>query len=55
MLSVMPGMIYESGSLLPCRRNAYDGELEYWVVVKEMGKRTEESSYEQEHSKRQKA
>ena len=39
----------------PCRRNSYDGELEYWVVLKESGKRTEESSYEEEHTKRQKA
>lgn len=38
----------------PRRRNAYDGEMEYWVVVKETGKRTEESSYEEEHRKRQK-
>ncbi|CAL1147192.1 unnamed protein product [Cladocopium goreaui] len=36
------------------RRNSYDGELEFWVVTKETGKRTEESSYEEEHKKRQK-
>ena len=29
--------------------------MEYWVVVKESAKRTEESSYEEEHTKRQKA
>ena len=38
-----------------CRRNSYDGEMEFWVVLKETGKRTETSSYEHEHSKRMKA
>lgn len=42
-------------SLPQCRRNAYDGELEYWVVLRETGKRTEQSSYEHLHQKRQKA
>ena len=37
------------------RRNAYDGELEFFVVLSEKAKRTEESSYEEEHRKRQKA
>ena len=37
------------------RRNAYDGEEEFWVVVRESGKRTEESSWEHQHQKRQKA
>lgn len=37
------------------RQNAYDGEMEYWVVLKETGKRLEESSFEREHSKRMKA
>ena len=37
------------------RRNAYDGELEYWVIIKETGKRTEESSYEEQRTKKQKA
>ncbi|CAL1129994.1 unnamed protein product [Cladocopium goreaui] len=36
------------------RRNAYDGELEFFVVLSEKAKRTEESSYEEEHRKRQK-
>ena len=39
----------------PGRRNGYDGEFEYWVVVKETAKRTEESSYEEEHRKKVKA
>ncbi|CAL1147448.1 unnamed protein product [Cladocopium goreaui] len=37
------------------RRNAYDGEMEFFVVVRETAKRTEESSYEHEQSKRMKA
>ena len=37
------------------RRNSYDGELEYFVVLRESGKRQEESSYEEEHRKRAKA
>lgn len=37
------------------RRNAYDGEMEYFVVVKETARSTEESSYEHQHSKRMKA
>ena len=39
----------------PGRRNGYDGEFEYWVVVKETAKRTEESSYEEQHRKTSKA
>ena len=46
----------ESFDSLPMdRQNAYDGEYEYWVVVKESGKRTEESSFEREHAKLTKA
>jgi hypothetical protein len=37
------------------RRNSYDGEMEFFVVVRETAKRTEESSYEHEQSKRMKA
>ena len=38
-----------------CRRNSYDGEMEYWVTLRETAKRTEESSYEEQHRKRMKA
>ena len=34
------------------RTNAYDGEEEFWVTVKETGKRTEETSFEEQHLKR---
>lgn len=37
------------------RRNKYNGEMEYWVVTKETGKRTDQASYEEENRKRQKA
>ena len=37
------------------RRNSYDGEMEYFVVVKETARSTEESSYEHQHTKRMKA
>ena len=31
------------------RSNDYDGQKEYWVKVKETGKRTTESSHEEKH------
>ena len=47
---------------LPCtlsghcgRRNVYDGELEYWVTVRETGKRREESSMEKSHTREEEA
>lgn len=38
-----------------CRRNCYDGQQEFWVVLKETGKRKEKHSFEETHQKRQKA
>lgn len=38
-----------------CRNNMYDGIPEFWVVVKETGKRTETQSYERSHTKQSKA
>lgn len=37
------------------RRNVYDGEIEYWVTVRETGKRKEETSMEQTHTKEEEA
>ncbi|CAJ1428540.1 unnamed protein product, partial [Effrenium voratum] len=37
------------------RNNQYDGEPEFWVIVKESGARKEESSYEEMHQKQQQA
>ena len=33
----------------------YDGEPEYWIIIKETGKRTEMQSHEKIHSKQSKA
>ena len=42
--------------LLPSvRNNAYDGVQEFWVIVRESGKKTTESSYEEIHAKASKA
>ena len=40
---------------LPLRKNMYDGIPEYWVVVKETGKRTESQSFEEFQQKQSKA
>ena len=53
--SVVKTLVYFFNVPSQHRRNAYDQELEFWVTIRETGKRTEESSYEHEHSKRQKA
>ena len=37
------------------RQNEYDGEDEYWVTVKESGKKTESTSYEELHQKESEA
>lgn len=37
------------------RSNQYDGQQEYWIVTRESGKRTEESSMEKKHTKEEKA
>ena len=37
------------------RRNAYDEQWEYWVVVRETGKRTAESTWEQQHTREKQA
>ena len=37
------------------RRNVYDGEIEYWVTVRETGKRKEETSMEVTHTKEEEA
>lgn len=37
------------------RRNQYDGEMEYFVTIKETAVKTETSSYEEEHKKRSQA
>ena len=40
----------------PWRRcNAYDGQQEFWIVTKETAERTEETSFEETHTKRSKA
>ena len=42
--------------LLPSvRNNAYDGVQEFWVIVRESGKKTTESSYEEIHARASKA
>lgn len=41
--------------LVPCRHNMYDGNEEFWVIVKESGKRQESHSYEEIQQKRAKA
>lgn len=38
-----------------CRYNLYDGSEEFWIVVKETGKRQESQSYEEIQKKRSKA
>ena len=38
---------------LPRRHNMYDGSDEFWVVVKETGKRQESQSYEEIHGTEQ--
>lgn len=38
-----------------CRKNLYDNEEEYWVVLKETGKRKEEQSFEEIHKRQKKA
>ena len=37
------------------RRNVYDGEEEFWCVIKESGKRKEEQSYEEVHKRQKQA
>lgn len=37
------------------RRNEYDGEEEYWVTLKETGKKTESLSYEEIHRQEKEA
>lgn len=37
------------------RQNEYDGEDEFWVTVKESGKKTESTSYEELHQKESEA
>jgi len=41
--------------LRPARRNWYDGVEEFWVVVRETGVRTTETSYEERHMSNSKA
>ena len=41
--------------LVPRRHNMYDGNEEFWVIVKESGKRQETHSYEEIQQKRAKA
>lgn len=38
-----------------CRSNQYDGLKEYWIVVKESGRRTESRAQEKKHIKEEKA
>ena len=40
---------------LPRRHNMYDGSEEFWVVVKETGKRQESQSYEEIHAQNKEA
>ena len=40
---------------LPRRHNMYDGSDEFWVVVKETGKRQESQSYEEIHAQNKEA
>ena len=37
------------------RRNEYDGEEEFWVTIKETGKKTESTSYEELHQQEKEA
>ena len=37
------------------RKNQYDGEEEYWVTIRETGKKTESLSYEEVHQKEEEA
>ena len=37
------------------RTNAYDGEEEFWVTIRETATKTEEHSWEEEHRKRSQA
>ena len=37
------------------RRNEYDGEEEFWVTVKESGKKVESSTYSELHQKESEA
>ena len=37
------------------RHNIYDGAEEFWVVTRESGKRSEQQSLEEIHTKQQKA
>lgn len=41
--------------MLPQRHNMYDGSEEFWIVVKETGKREESRSVEEIHKKESKA
>lgn len=44
-----------STSHFRCRKNLYDNEEEYWVVLKETGKRKEEQSFEEIHKRQKQA
>ena len=55
MGSVKTSCIFIIILIIPFAAHGYDGEFEYWVVVKESGKRTEGSSFEREHAKLTKA